>query len=122
MTEGDEWKTAFRTRFGLYEWMVTPFGLANAPSTFQRYINWTLRDYLDNFCSAYMDDIIIYLKNLREHRKQVEQVLERLRTAGLQCDIGKCEFEVEKVKYLGYIVEAGKGIRMDPEKVAAIKD
>ena len=53
---GDEWKTAFRTRFGLYEWLVTPFGLANAPSTFQRFINWTLRDYLDEFASAYVDD------------------------------------------------------------------
>ena len=122
IAKGDEWKTAFRTRFGLYEWMVTPFGLANAPSTFQRYINWTLRDLLDDFCSAYIDDVIIYSKNLREHRKQVEQVLKRLRSAGLQCDIDKCEFEVETVKYLGYIVEAGKGIRMDPEKVKAIQN
>ena len=58
--KGDEWKTAFRTRYGLYEWMVTPFGLANAPSTFQKYVNWALRDYLDEFCSAYVNDILIY--------------------------------------------------------------
>ena len=60
ITEGDEWKTAFRTRYGLYEWLVTPFGLANAPSTFQRYINWTLRKHLDDFCSAYIDDVLIF--------------------------------------------------------------
>jgi hypothetical protein len=58
--EGDEWLTAFRTRFGLFEWLVTPFGLANAPSTFQRYINWTLCKYLDDFCTAYLDNILIY--------------------------------------------------------------
>jgi hypothetical protein len=65
IAEGDEWKTAFRTRFGLYEWMVTPFGLANAPSTFQRYINWTLRDFLDDFCSAYLDDVLIFTEGSR---------------------------------------------------------
>jgi hypothetical protein len=62
--EGDEWLTAFRTRYGLFEWMITPFGLANAPSTFQKYINWTLRDYLDDFCSAYVDDILIYTESV----------------------------------------------------------
>ncbi len=60
IAEGDEWMTAFRTRYGLFEWMVTPFGLANVPSTFQKYINWALRDYLDEFCSAYVDDVLIY--------------------------------------------------------------
>jgi hypothetical protein len=57
---GEEWKTAFRTRYGLYEWNVTPFGLTGAPATFQRYINQVLQDYLDDFVSAYVDDIIIY--------------------------------------------------------------
>jgi hypothetical protein len=122
VAEGDEWKTAFRTRFGLYEWMVTPFGLSNAPSTFQRYINWALRDILDDFCSAYIDDIIIYSKNPKEHRKHVEEVLNRLRIAGLQCDIDKCEFGVQSTKYLGFIIEAGKGIRVDPEKIKAIQE
>jgi len=63
IAEGDEWKTAFRTRFGSYEWLVTPFGLANAPSTFQRYINWVLRDLLDDFCLVYINNIIIYSKD-----------------------------------------------------------
>jgi hypothetical protein len=122
IARGDEWKTAFRTRFGLYEWVVTPFGLANAPSTFQRYVNWVLRDVLDDFCSAYLDDIIIYSKNRKQHRKHVRTVLQQLRDAGLQCDIDKCEFEVESTKYLGFIIEAGKGVRMDPEKVKAIQE
>ena len=121
--EGDEWKTAFRTRYGLYEWMVTPFGLANAPSTFQKYVNWALRDYLDEFCSAYIDDILIYSSGSRkQHREHVGKVLQRLREAGLQIDIDKCEFEVQETKYLGFIIEAGKGLRMDPEKVKAISE
>jgi transposase InsO family protein len=121
IAEGNEWLTAFRTRFGLFEWLVTPFGLANAPSTFQRYINWTLRDYLDEFVSAYLDDILIFSGGtLTEHREHVNKVLRRLEEAGLQLDIDKCEFEVKSTKYLGFIVEAGKGIRMDPEKVKAI--
>ena len=120
--KGDEWKTAFRTRYGLYEWLVTPFGLTGAPATFQRYINHTLREFLDEFCSAYIDDILIYSNgSLADHRKKVKQVLARLRDAGLQIDIDKCEFEATSVKYLGFIVEAGKGIRVDPEKVQAIQ-
>ncbi|XP_044723724.1 reverse transcriptase (RNA-dependent DNA polymerase) domain-containing protein [Hirsutella rhossiliensis] len=104
--EGDEWKTAFRTRYGLYEWLVTPFGLTGAPATFQRYINHTLRDFLDEFCSAYIDDILIYSSgSLADHRNKVRQVLARLRDAGLQIDIDK----------------SGKGIRVDPEKVQAIQ-
>ncbi|KAM4056902.1 reverse transcriptase (RNA-dependent DNA polymerase) [Hirsutella rhossiliensis] len=93
--EGDEWKTAFRTRYGLYEWL--------------RYINHTLRDFLDEFCSAYIDDILIYSSgSLADHRNKVRQVLARLRDAGLQIDIDKCDFEAKSVKYLGFIVEAGK--------------
>jgi len=121
--EGDEWLTAFRTRFGLFEWLVTPFGMANAPSTFQRYINWTLREYLDDFCTAYLDDILIYTNgSLRQHREQVDKVLTRLKEAGLYVDIKKCEFEVKTTKYLGFIIEAGKGTRMDPEKIKAINE
>jgi hypothetical protein len=121
--EGDEWKTAFRTRFGLYEWLVTPFGLANAPSTFQRYINHTLQEFLDDFVSAYVDDILVFTDGTRrQHREHVRKVLQKLQDAGLQLDIDKCEFEVQSTKYLGFIIEAGKGIRMDPAKVEAIMD
>lgn len=123
IAKGEEWKTAFRTRFGLFEWLVTPFGLHGAPATFQRYINHVLREYLDVFCTAYVDDILIYSSgSLKEHREQVRTVLGKLQEAGLQCDISKCEFEVKKVKYLGYIIEAGVGVCMDPEKIKAIKE
>ena len=123
VAEGDEWKTAFRTRFGLFEWLVTPFGMANSPSTFQRYINWTLREYLDDFCSAYLDDVLIYTDGSKsQHQEHVRKVLSKLQMAGLHVDIKKCEFEVKSTKYLGFIVEAEKGISMDPAKVAAIRE
>ena len=68
IAKGQEWMTAFRRRYGLYEWLVTPFGLANAPSTFQKYINYALRDYLDEFCSAYIDDVLVYTNGpLKKH-------------------------------------------------------
>ncbi|KAF9690956.1 hypothetical protein EKO04_011268 [Ascochyta lentis] len=74
IAEGQEWMTAFRTRFGSYEWLVTPFGLANAPSTFQRYINWALREFLDDFASAYLDDVLIFTEgSLHKHHKHVQQ-------------------------------------------------
>jgi Reverse transcriptase (RNA-dependent DNA polymerase)/RNase H-like domain found in reverse transcriptase/Integrase zinc binding domain/Chromo (CHRromatin Organisation MOdifier) domain len=123
IAEGDEWKTAFRTRYGLYEWLVTPFGLANAPSTFQRYINWTLREYLDDFCSAYVDDVLIFSdKSVEEHEELVQKTLAKLRDAGLFLDIDKCEFSVKRTKYLGFILDVEKGVEMDPEKVKAILD
>lgn len=119
---GDEWKTAFRTRFGLFEWLVTPFGLAGAPATFQRYINTTLQEYLDHFCSAYMDDVLIYSDgDYLDHLEKVDLVLKRLKAAGLRLDLKKCEFAVKEVKYLGFIIAAGEGVKVDPEKVAAIK-
>ena len=101
--------------------MVTPFGLANALSTFQRYINWALRDYLDEFCSAYVDDILIYTNGTRkEYREHVKKVLVRLQEAGLQLDIDKYEFEVKEIKYLGFIIGTEYGVRIDPAKVKAI--
>lgn len=82
MKEGHEKFTAFLTRFGLFESLVMPFGLTGAPATFQRFINDALREYLDRFCSAYLDDILIYSKTKEEHLEHVRQVLERLRRAG----------------------------------------
>ncbi|KAK1918625.1 hypothetical protein P3342_001674 [Pyrenophora teres f. teres] len=97
--------------------------MANSPSTFQRYINWTLREYLDEFCSAYLDDVLIYTDgSLRQHQDHVRKVLSKLQSAGLHVDIKKCEFEVKSTKYLGFIIDAGKGISMDPDKVKAIKE
>lgn len=123
IAEGNEWLTAFRTRYELFEWLVTLFGMANASNTFQRYINWMLREYLDEFVSAYLDDILIYTNgSLKQHRQHVRSVLTKLQEAGLYVDINKSEFETQSTKYLGFIIEAGKGVRMDPEKVKVIQE
>lgn len=113
--------TTFRTRYGAYKYKVLPFGLTNGPSTFQRYINETLMGYLDDFCSAYIDDILVYSSNELEHQEHVTKVLARLRDAGLQADIDKCEFHVTKTKFLGFIVGV-EGIAVDPDKISAVKD
>ena len=81
--EGDEWKTAFRTRYGLFEYLVLPFGLANGPATCQQFVNDTLREFLDIFCSVYLDDILIYSRNKKEHTAHVRQILQKLSEAGL---------------------------------------
>ena len=115
IAEAHEWMTAFITRFGLYEMLVTPFGLCNAPSTFQNYINHTLHGALDNYCTAYLDDVLIYSKTREEHTKHVNEVIRRLGDAGLQIDIAKSEFYTKKTKYLGLIISTD-GLRMDPKK------
>lgn len=121
--DGDEWKTAFRTRYGLYEWLVLPFGLCGGPATFQRIINTILADLLDECCSAYIDDVIIYSSGTKEeHLNKVKEVACRLGNAGLKLDINKCEFAVTEIKYLGFVVKAGEGVTVDPAKVEAIRE
>lgn len=124
MAVGDEHKTAFRTRFGSFEWLVCPFGLSGAPATFQRYINTLLRKFLDDFASAYLDDVIIYSNGSREdHMRKVRLVLRKLWDGGLYLDPEKSEFAQKQIKYLGFIVHAdGKGVGTDPEKVEAVQD
>ena len=119
--DDDEWKMAFNTRFGLYEWLVTPFGLTGAPATFQRYINWVLRDELDICCSAYIDDVIIYDGTQKEQRSAVLRIIRKLADAGFQLDFDKSEFEGGIIKYLGYLIETGRGLRADQEKLEAIQ-
>src|SRR5208282_3751563 len=111
--------TTFRTRYGTYKCKVMPFGLTNGPATWQRFMNDTLFDHLDDFCTAYLDDIMIYSKNEQEHEEHVQKVLDRLRSAGLQADIRKSEFHVTRTKYLGFIISTD-GIEADPEKTAVI--
>jgi hypothetical protein len=119
MKEGEEWKTAFRTRFGLYEYLVMPFGLTNAPATFQAYINNVLRKYLDVFVVVYLDDILVYSKTYEEHVQHVRHVLTALRDADLRIKAEKTEFHKQEVKFLGYIVSR-EGLKMDSKKIEAI--
>ena len=119
--EGDEWKTAFRTRYGLFEYLVMPFGLANAPAYFQRFVNDTFADMKDKFVVIYLDDFLIYSPDEASHREHVRAVLQRLRETRLFAKAEKCQFSVPAVKFLGYHVSA-HGRRSDEDKVKAVKD
>ena len=110
----------FRTRYRSYKCKVLPFDLTNRPATYQRYMNDVLFDYLDDFCTAYLDDILIYSDNELNHDAHVHKVLQRLQDADLQADIKKCEFSVKRTKYLGFIISTD-GIEVDPEKISAVE-
>ena len=94
IAKGEEWKTAFRTRYGHFEYQVMPFGLANAPASFQHFINDTIRDLLDVFCMAFLDDILIYSETLEENKKHTRLVLECLAAARIHPKPEKCHFHV----------------------------
>ena len=118
---GDEWKTAFRTRYGHFEYLVMPFGLANAPATFQAYINKALAGLIDITYVVYLDDILIFSEDPAQHKRHMAEVLERLRKFSLYINLSKCEFNTIEVEFLGYIVST-EGVRMDPARVATIAD
>jgi hypothetical protein len=113
--------TTFRTRYRAYKYKVIPFGLTNSPIIYQRYINNILFDYLDVFYTVYLDDILIYSDNKLEHTAQVQLVLQRLQEAGLQADLKKCEFDVKRTKYLGFIISTDS-IEINPEKVTIVRE
>jgi hypothetical protein len=121
MAEGEEWKTAFCTRYGLFESLVMPFGLTNAPVTFQNYINDILAPYLHHFCTTYLDDTLIYSDNFEKHQQYVRLVLDAFTKAGLHLKPEKCEFHQQEVKYLGLIISM-EGIKMDPKKIHTVQD
>ena len=119
--EGEEWKTAFRTRYGHYKYLVMPFGLTNAPATCQALINNVIRAHLDRSAIAYLDDILIYSESTEEHVSHVQEVLGCLSQAGLLLKPEKCEFHRRSVEFLGFVVST-KGISMSPEKIKAIAE
>ena len=121
MRKGDEWKTTFRTRYGHFEYLVMPFGLANAPRTFQNMMNEILRDLLDVRVVVYIDDILIYSSTIEEHQKMVKEVLSRLHANGLAVSLEKCEWNQPKVEFLGYIISQ-EGIGMAEDKIRSILD
>ena len=104
MNEGDEWKIAFKTKYGLYEWLVMLFGLTNVPSTFMRLMNHVLPPYLGRFVVVYFDDILIYSKSLNEHEEHIRSVLIILRKEQIFANFKKCHFCSESVVFLGFIV------------------
>lgn len=118
---GDEWKTAFRTRYGHFEYRVMPFGLTNAPAVFQHLMNDIFREYLDQFVVVYLDDILIFSPDVVSHTTHVRLVLTKLREHGLYAKLEKCEFHCSSVEFLGYIISP-TGITMDKRKIAAICD
>ncbi|KAI3364400.1 hypothetical protein L3Q82_010825 [Scortum barcoo] len=113
--DGDEWKTAFNTPTGHYEYLVMPFGLTNAPAVFQALVNDILRDMLNKFVFVYLDDILIFSKNKEEHVHHVQAVLQRLLENSLFVKAEKCEFHASSVSFLGFIVGRGS-LQMDPAK------
>ena len=118
--QGDEWKTAFRTHYGLYEYKVMPFGLVNAPATFQTMMNEILREFLDDGVVVYIDDILIYSKDPKDHITLVRKVLQRLRDFQMAISLEKRVFHVKTVDFLGYVV-ATDGVTMNEKKVETIK-
>jgi hypothetical protein len=111
----------FRIRYRAYKCKVLPFGLINGLVTYQRYINNILFDYLDVFCTVYLDNILIYLEDLLKHKTYVKLVLERLREAKLQVNIKKSEFKVTRTKYLGFVILI-VSIKVNKSKTEIIKN
>ncbi len=117
--EGDEWKTAFNTHLGHFEYLVMPFGLTNAPAVFQALVNDVLRDFINHFCFVYLDDILIFSKSEEEHRRHVRQVLQRLLENRLFVKAEKCEFHCSSISFLGFIIQSGQ-VKADPDKLKAV--
>jgi transposase InsO family protein len=121
IAERDVHKTAFRSRFGLYEYRVLPMGLTNAPATFMHLMNKTFADYIDKFVQTFLDDILIYSTTLSDHEQHVRHVLDRLRKEKLYAKASKCEFFRHEVEFLGHRVSAD-GISVCADKVQSVRE
>ncbi|GJP51198.1 hypothetical protein CLOM_g10360 [Closterium sp. NIES-68] len=113
-------KTAFRTRYGSYEYLVMPFGLTNAPATFQADMNHILHPLLDECVVVYLDDILIYSRNMQQHVEHLRRVFEILRRERFYVKLSKSDFALKKVQFLGHIVSA-QGVHVDPKKIEAVR-
>jgi len=109
-------KTAFLTRYRLYEFSVMSFGLTNAPAYFLYFMNKVFMEYLDKFVIVFIDDILVYSRNEIEHEKHLRLVLQKLREHQLYAKLSKCEFWLKEVSFLGHIIYNG-GVAVDPKKV-----
>eukprot|EP00253_Pinus_taeda_P009062 PITA_09062 len=114
-------KTAFRTRYGHYEFLVLPFGLTNAPATFMCLMNSIFHQYLDRFVLIFIDDILVYSRTIEEHQEHLRKVLQTLQEHQLYAKFSKCDFFKEEIQYLGHVITK-EGIAVDPEKIKAIMD
>ncbi|GJZ72390.1 putative reverse transcriptase domain-containing protein, partial [Tanacetum coccineum] len=119
--EEDIPKTAFRTRYGHYEFQVMPFGLTNAPAMFMDLMNRVCKPYLDKFIIVFIDDILLYSKSKKEHEEHLKLILELLKKEELYAKFSKCEFWIPKVQFLGHVIDS-EGIHVDPAKIESIKD
>ena len=117
--ETDIPKTAFRTRYGHYEFTVMPFGLTNEPAAFMDLMNRVFQSYLDQFVVVFVDDILIYSQSEWEHEYHLRIILQLLRDHQLYAKFSKCEFWLTEVRFLGHVVSAS-GVSVDPEKVEAV--
>ncbi|GJU79334.1 putative reverse transcriptase domain-containing protein [Tanacetum coccineum] len=119
--EEDIPKTAFRTRYGHYEFQVMPFGLTNAPAVFMDLMNRVCKPYLDKFVIVFIDDILICSRNEKEHKEHLKTILELLKKEELYAKFSKCEFWINTVKFLGHVIDSS-GIHVDPTKIEAVKN
>ena len=121
MRKGDEHKTAFRTRYRQYEYNIMPFGLVNAPATFETMMNKILGEFLDQGVVVYLDDILIYSENIDDHINLVQKVVDRLEQHELAVSLKKSVFHQDEVKFLGYIVKTS-GVTMSDRKVKSVQN
>ena len=119
--KGDEWKTAFHTHYGSFEWHIMPFRLTNTPAAFQRFMNDIFGDLLDVCMLVYLDNILIYSNSEEEHIWHIHEVLHRLQLHNLYARADKCFFHVQTVEYLGYILSPS-GLTMAANKVQVFQD